>query len=126
MKRNYKILLIFMILLFSIFQISCVKVIKTGEENKLTGKVEFNSTTDVAEIWDTQVVPELKNKAIDLSDLYVKSKGDFANVSDMGLYSMGDTGDLNFTVQGEATVVENNSDKKAGYLLLNVDSIPSS
>ena len=70
------------------------------------------------------LLPELMSDALDLSDLYEKADGDFKNVSDMGLYTMGDTGDLNFTVKDEATVVENHSDKKAGYLLLSVDSIP--
>jgi len=102
-----------------------VKVVKTGEEDKLTGKVTFDANTNVSELWDTDLLPELLNRAVDLSDLVDNAKGDFANVSDMGLYTMGDTGDLNFTVKDEATVIENHSDKKAGYLTLSVDSVPS-
>jgi len=125
MKKVNKILFISMILLFCIFQTSCVKVVKTGEEDKLTGKVTFDANTNVSELWDTDLLPELLNRAVDLSDLVDNAKGDFANVSDMGLYTMGDTGDLNFTVKDEATVIENHSDKKAGYLTLSVDSVPS-
>ena len=125
MKKVNKILFISMILLFCIFQTSCVKVVKTGEEDKLTGKVTFDANTNVSELWDTDLLPELLNRAVDLSDLVDNAKGDFANVSDMGLYTMGDTGDLNFTVKDEATVIENHSDKKAGYLTLSVESVPS-
>ncbi len=124
MKRINKLILILLILFISTFLVSCVKVVKTGEEDKLIGNVKFDPNANVSEFWDTSFLPELKDKALDLSDLYNKANGDFKNVSDLGLYTMGDKGELNFTIKDEATVIENLSDKKAGYLVLSVDDIP--
>ncbi len=125
MKIIRKIIFVLSLCLISTFLMSCVKIVKTGEEDKLIGNVVFDAKANVSESWDTVFLPELLNKAIDMSDLYVKANGDFANVSDLGIYTMGDKGELNFTVKDSATVKENESEKKAGYLVINIDSIPN-
>lgn len=124
MKIIRKIIFILGLCLISTFFVSCVKVVKTGEEDKLLGNVVFDAKANVAESWDTVFLPELLKKALDLSDLYAKANGDFANVSDLGIYTMGDKGELNFTVKDSATVKENYSDKKAGYLVISIADIP--
>lgn len=125
MKIIKKIKFILSLCLITVSLVSCVKVVKIGEEDKLVGNFEFDANANVAESWDTVFLPELVNKAIDMSDLYEKANGDFANVSDLGIYTMGDKGELNFTVKDSATVLENVSNKKAGYLVISIDSIPN-
>ncbi len=97
----------------------CMKIVKIGEEGKLTGEVEFNAGDDVAEIWDSAALPELTGKAVELSTLLSESKGDIKSLADQyGKYSMGTSGELNYTVKGAATVKEVNTEKKAGYVEL--------
>ena len=45
----------------------CVKVVKIGEEGALTGQVEFNPGDSVEEIWDSAVLPEFEEKAVDIN-----------------------------------------------------------
>ena len=60
----------------------CVKVVKIGEEGALTGQVEFNPGDSVAEIWDSQVVPELEGKAVDVNEVLQKANGDLASLGE--------------------------------------------
>lgn len=100
----------------------CVRIIKEGEEGKYTGDAEFNAGDNVASIWDEQALPNLKEKAIDLSSFLNESNGDLNSLADKyGDYSMGTSGELSYTVKGKVTVQEVVSDKKAGYMLVHLE-----
>lgn len=100
----------------------CMKIIKIGEEGKYTGEVEFNAGDDVAGIWDSAALPELTEKAVDLTTLLTEANGELKSVADKyGKYSMGTSGELNYTVKGTATVKEVNTEKKAGYMVVTLD-----
>jgi predicted lipoprotein len=124
MKKK-EIVTIALLLVTSFLFTSCFKVVKIGEEDKLLGKVAFDADAEIESIWSTKVFPELLGKAVSLSDLYQDAKGDYANVSDRGRYTMGDSGELNFTIKGTAVITEAQVDKKAGYVVLEVKGIPA-
>lgn len=97
----------------------CVKVVKIGEEGKLTGEAGFSAQDNIAEVWDTAVVPELTNKAVDLPEFLAEANGDLKSLADTyGKYSMGTTGDINYVVKGSAVVTEVNQEKKAGFVVI--------
>ena len=97
----------------------CVKVVKIGEEGKLTGDVEFNAGDNVADIWESGALPEFEGKAVDLTQFLEESSGDFKSLVDKyGKYSMGTSGEINYVVKGTATVEEVNQEKKAGYMVV--------
>jgi predicted lipoprotein len=100
----------------------CMKIVKIGEEGKYTGEVEFNAGDNVADIWDSAALPELTGKAVDLSTFLGEANGDLKSLADKyGKYSMGTSGELNYTVKGTAVVKEVNTEKKAGYMVISVD-----
>lgn len=101
----------------------CVKVIKTGEEAALTGATEFNAGDDVANFWDTTALPEMQEKAAELSEVLTNAGGDLASLADQDYakYSMGDKGELTYTVKGSGTIAEVVTDKKAGYITVTLD-----
>jgi predicted lipoprotein len=100
----------------------CMKIIKIGEECKYTGEVEFNAGDDVAAIWDSAALPELTEKAVDLTTFFTEANGDLKSLANKyGKYSMGTSGTLNYTVKGTATVKEVHTEKKAGYMVVTVD-----
>jgi predicted lipoprotein len=95
----------------------CMKVVKIGEEYKLTGETVFNAGDNIAGIWDSAAIPELTEKAVDLSTLLTESNGDLNSLADKyGKYSMGTSGELNYVVKGTAIVKEVNIEKKNGYV----------
>ena len=96
-----------------------VKVVKIGEEGKLTGDVEFNAGDNVANIWDSKALPELEGKAVDITRFLEESGGDLKSLVDKyGKYSMGTSGEINYVVKGTAVVEEVNQEKKAGYMVV--------
>lgn len=95
----------------------CIKIVKIGEEGKLTGEVAFNAGDDVASFWDSQAIPELTEKAVDLGAFLTEANGDLNSLADKyGKYSMGTSGELTYTVKGEGTITEVETEKKAGYM----------
>ena len=97
----------------------CVKVVKIGEEGKLTGDVEFNAGDNVANIWDSKARPGLEGKAVDITRFLEESGGDLKSLVDKyGKYSMGTSGEINYVVKGTAVVEEVNQEKKAGYMVV--------
>lgn len=95
----------------------CMKIVKIGEESKYTSEVVFNAGDNVTDIWSSAAVPELTEKAVDLVTFLTESNGDLKALADeYGKYSMGTSGELSYTVKGEATVKEVNTEKKAGYI----------
>lgn len=100
----------------------CVKIVKTGEEGKLTGEAEFNAGDNVASIWESKVLPNLSEKAVDLAAFLTEANGNLKSLADKyGKYSMGTSGELSYTVKGTAVVKEIVSDKKAGYMTVVLD-----
>lgn len=100
----------------------CMKVVKIGEEAQYTGKTEFNAGDNVAEIWESQAVPELQGKAVELADFLTEANGDLKSLVDQyGKYSMGTSGEINYVVKGTGTITEVNQEKKAGYMTLKLE-----
>lgn len=111
------LLLVMAVILSMSTMTGCMKIVKIGEEGKYTGEVEFNAGDNVAGIWDSIALPELKEKAVDLSTLLSESNGDIKSLAEQyGKYSMGTSGELSYTVKGTVTVKEVNTEKKAGYV----------
>lgn len=99
----------------------CVTIVKTGEEATLTGEVAFHAGDNVAAIWDSQAVPSLNEKAVDLATFLTEANGDLKSLAaQYGKYSMGDSGELSYTVKGSVTVAEVNTEKKAGFMVVTV------
>jgi len=100
----------------------CVKVVQIGHEGELTGKVAFNAADNVAGIWDSQALPELGKKAVDLPQFLTESNGDLkALAGKYGKYSMGTKGELSYVVKGQGKVTEVNQEKKAGFMKVQLD-----
>lgn len=100
----------------------CIKVVKIGEEGNLTGKVEFSAGDDVAGFWDSEAIPELIEKAIDLGEFLIEANGDLNSLADKyGKYSMGDSGEITYTIKGSGTVTSVETEKKAGFITLKLD-----
>ena len=120
MKKRVISLVTALILAASAFSMTgCVKVVKIGEEGKLTGDVEFNAGDNVANIWDSKALPELEGKAVDITRFLEESGGDLKSLVDKyGKYSMGTSGEINYVVKGTAVVEEVNQEKKAGYMVV--------
>lgn len=121
MKKKFLVLLTAMTLAVTSLT-GCMKIVKIGEEGKLTGEVEFNAGEDVASIWDSAALPELTGKAVDLSTFLTEANGDLKSLAEKyGKYSMGTSGELNYTVKGTAKVAEVNTEKKTGYIVVTLD-----
>lgn len=105
----------------------CIKVIKIGEEGALTGEVEFNAGDNVAEIWESNAIPEMQEKAVDLVEFLGEANGDLKSLVDKyGKYSMGTSGEINYVVKGTGTVEEVNQESKAGYMTVKLDGYEGS
>ena len=114
-----KVLLSLLVGAFLLGTLGCAVIVKTGEEGALTGEVNFSAGDNVAEIWDSQAVPALEEQAVDIATFLEESNGDFKSLADKyGKYSMGDSGELSYTLKGEGTVTEIVTDKSAGYIVV--------
>lgn len=60
----------------------CVKVVKIGEEGKLTGQVEFNPGDSVESIWDSQVIPECEGRGVDAKEILDKANGNLTGLGE--------------------------------------------
>ena len=121
MKR--KISFIVMLCLVMIVSLTgCVKVVEIGHEDEITGTKRFDAAGSVEAIWQSQAVPELKEKAVDLSKLLTESNGTLQSVAGKyGKYSMGTSGELSFIVKGNGKVTEINTEKRAGYMSVQLE-----
>lgn len=121
MNKHVIIIMIALLFIATIFT-GCVKVVKIGQEGELTGELTFNAGDDVAKIWESQVIPELSEKAVELNVFLTEANGDLESLADKyGKYSMGTCGELCYVVQGTGTVKEVNQEKKAGFLEVTLD-----
>lgn len=120
--RKRVLVVVMAVMLAAVGMTGCVKVVKIGEEGKITGAVTFNAGDNVASIWDSNALPELTQKAVDLPTFLTEANGDFKSLADKyGKYSMGTSGELSYTVKGSGTVKLINQEKKAGYMELTLD-----
>ena len=119
--KKQTVLALLLCLIVTLAMTGCVKVVEIGKEDELTGNKKFDAAKNVEEFWESQAVPELKEKAIDLAELLNQSNGDFATLADKGHYSMGNGGELSFVVKGEGVVEEVNRQKKAGYMIVKLN-----
>lgn len=118
MKRRFAALLL--VLAFTASSLTgCVKVVKIGEEGKLTGEVAFNADSNVETIWQSNAVPDLTERAVDLNTFLTESKGNLKTLAEKhGKYSMGSTGELNYVVKGSAEITKVDMTKKNGVMEL--------
>lgn len=99
----------------------CVKIVKIGEEDKLTGKVAFDAGENVTGLWE-QARANIEEKAVDLPVFLGEAGGDLKSLADKyGKYSMGTSGTISYAVKGSGTVEEVNQEKKAGYMVVKLD-----
>ncbi|MEY8356835.1 DUF2291 domain-containing protein [Lachnospiraceae bacterium 54-53] len=118
MKRRMSVVCLILVIAASLPALTaCVKVVKIGEEGKYTGAAQFNAGDDVAQIWESGAMPELNEKAVDLNDFLAEAGGDLTSLADKyGKYSMGTSGEINYVVKGTATVLEVNTESRAGFM----------
>ncbi|MDR1018841.1 MAG: DUF2291 domain-containing protein [Lachnospiraceae bacterium] len=121
MKKKIMSLFLVMVL-FASMMTGCIKVVKTGEEGKLTGETKFNPGDDVSKFWESEAIPELEKKAIDINTFIKESNGDFKSLAKKyGKYSMGTSGELNYVVKGTGTVTEVNTSSMAGFMTVKLN-----
>lgn len=97
----------------------CIKVVKIGEEGQLTGESEFNAGDNVAEFWESEALPELQEEAVDLGEFLTAAQGDLKSLAEQyGTYSMGDSGELTYTVRGMGEVTSVDTESKAGTMTI--------
>ena len=98
----------------------CVKIVKIGEESKLIASEEFDTVSNVDEMWDVNILPELLDKTVSLQDLLNDSRGDLELLGD-NYGKIAEGGALNFTVKGSGQVILVNTDSRAGYMEIDLD-----
>lgn len=99
----------------------CVKIVKAGEEAQLT-QDSSSKAVDISAKWESDIVPELKEKSVDIKTLLTEAKGDISSVGDKyAKKSQGTDGKLNFTVKGTGTVESVNTESRAGYIQIKLE-----
>lgn len=116
-----KLLALTLSLALAVSLTGCVKVVKIGEENALTGKEEFNATDSVQGMWESAEA-NIEEKAVALPAFLTEAGGDLKSLVDKyGKYSMGTSGTISYAVKGTGVVEEVNQEKKAGYMTIKLD-----
>jgi predicted lipoprotein len=116
-----KMLALMLVSVLAVSATGCVKVVKIGEEGALTGKVEFNASDSVSNLWE-EAEANIEEKAVELTDFLTEAGGDLKSLADKyGKYSMGTSGSISYAVKGIGTVEEVNQEKKAGYMTVKLD-----
>lgn len=120
MKRFGTVIIVLCILMVTLT--GCAKIIKTGTEAELTGEKSFEETLDVSNFWNSQTVPEIREKAVDLKDFLNEAAGDMRSLSGKyGKETAGATNSVSFAVHGTGTITEVFTEKKAGYIVVDLD-----
>lgn len=100
----------------------CAKIVKTGTEAELTGETSLEDTLDVSGFWDTQAVPEVKENAVELIDFLGEAQGDLKSLAEeYGRSTAGAVNSVTYAVHGMGTVSEVNTEKSAGYAVVELD-----
>lgn len=119
MKKKIAVLMMAAVLM--VLPTGCVKVVKIGEEGKLTGEVQFSASDNVSSLWENAQA-NIEEKAVDLGEFLTEANGDLKSLADKyGKYSMGTSGSVSYAVKGTGTVDEVNQEKKAGYMTVKLD-----
>jgi predicted lipoprotein len=119
MKKKIAVLMMAAVLM--VLPTGCVKVVKIGEEGKLTGEVQFSASDNVSSLWENAQA-NIEEKAVDLGEFLTEANGDLKSLADKyGKYSMGTSGSISYAVKGTGTVDEVNQEKKAGYMTVKLD-----
>jgi len=118
MGKKTTVILMCCLLLLS----GCVTIVKKGEEGELTNEATFNAGDSVEKIWESEALPNLEEKAVNISDFLKEANGDLNSLADAyGNYSMGTSGELSYVIKGTFEIIEVVNDKKAGYMLVKAD-----
>lgn len=121
MKKKIAPLLLVCIAM-SMVLVGCMKIVKIGEEDRLTGETEFNAGDNVVEFWESEALPELQREAVDLSAFLLEAKGDLKSLAEEhGTFSMGSSGELSYTVKGSGIVEKVDTASKAGFMVIKLD-----
>lgn len=124
MKRLF--LLIAMLAVILYIAIDGVKVVRIEDEAAIT-ETAFDESMDVSYFWESEAVPEIKEYAVELSELVNQSGGDLESLaSEYGRYTMDSSGEINYSVYGSGTVITVETEKKAGYIELEIDGYTGS
>lgn len=101
----------------------CVKIVKAGEEDKLTAGTEStNASINIDEVWQSKAIPELEGKAVDIVQFLTEAKGNISSLGDKyGKHDQGQDSTLNFTVKGTCTVESVSTESRAGYMQVKLD-----
>ncbi len=122
MKKRMAAILLILAFAVSALAGCGIKVVKIGEEGKLTGATVFNADSDVASIWDSKAIPELTQKAVDLKTFLTEANGNLKSLDKKyGKYSMGTSGELSYVVKGTGKVEKVDQEKKAGTMQVTLD-----
>lgn len=128
-KLKKRIALLLSFLVFAAFSLSgCgITVVKIGEESKLTGEVAFDADSDVEQIWQAQILPELTAKAVEINPFLTEAGGNLKSLAEKyGKYSMGNSGELSYVVKGTAKVTKVDQEKKAGVMEVELEGYTGS
>lgn len=100
---------------------SACTVVPIGHEDEYTGNAAADIGGSMQEIWP-EIETNIEEKAIDAPTFLVEANGDLKSLVDKyGKYSMGNSGTISYAVTGNGTVEEVENDKKAGYIVVNLD-----
>lgn len=118
-KRLCTLVLMFVVTAASMT--GCVKAVKIGQEDELTGNVKFDAASSAENLWES-AVGNIEEKAIDLSAFFEEAGGDMESLADKyGKYSMKTSGTISYAIKGSGVVEEVNQEKKAGYMVIKPD-----
>lgn len=93
-----------------------ITVVKKGDEAET---VEQN---DIAGIWDSSVMKEIRDTSVELTDLLTEADGDLKRTGEKyGHYSNGSSGSLNYAIHASGQISEVNVEKKAGDVVVRPD-----
>ncbi len=120
MRRSVIIVAAAFVFLAVLLTITGFKVVKIGDESRLTGQVSFEESLNIGGFWG-DIVAEVQNNAVDLAAFLNDSGGDLTALAEKhGRYTMGNAGNLNYAVSGEGVVTSVNTVSKAGALTIKV------
>lgn len=86
----------------------------------------FDPQDYIDSIFQSDVVPVLKENSIDLPEIFLAAGGDLKSVGDKYGIRADEGNAYNFLVKGTATVTEVNTEKRVGYAIIAVDGYSGS
>lgn len=126
MKKRILLVSLTCALILSMFS-GCIKVVSLDNKGNTSGSSavasgDFDADAYVKKVWDSQAVPELKGKAVELKDLLTEANGDISKLGDKyGKRAQQEGSSWNFVVKGTATVKSVNTESRAGFVEITLD-----